>query len=232
MFTSSGVNILFMTDPVVEAVERAISLNGGTDWLYKKFTEMGVNLYPQKWDKWKERGIPKKNLVHFSKAFNWDLAGLYEGDIRPGKPESKYFPEQITIRGWIPLISYIQAGAWSETIDIYEPGYAERVLPTAAPHSKFTFALRVEGWSMTLPVGIPGNSFPPGMIIYVDPERECRPKDLVVARFKGDATFKQLILDEGRPVLMPLNPDRKEYPIIRDEFELIGKVIDASLGGL
>jgi len=142
--------------------------------------------------------------------------------------------EPIPIRGWIPLISYIQAGEWSEAIDLYEPGYAERISPTTVPHSRVTFALRVEGGSMTLPAGIEGRSFPPGMIIYIDPEREAAPRDYVVARCFGDnrATFKQLMLEEGRPVLVPLNPNREIYPIIRGEFEILGRVIDASWGGL
>lgn len=45
-------------------------------------------------------------------------------------------------------------------------------------------------------------------------------------------TFKQLATEEGRPVLMPLNPDRKQYAVIRNEFTIIGRVIDASWGGL
>lgn len=139
----------------------------------------------------------------------------------------------VQIRGWVPLISYVQAGNWSETIDIYEPGYGEKVLPTTVPHSQHTFALRVEGASMTRPAGMAGPSFPDGIIIYVDPDKEARIKDYVVARFNvNQATFKQLMLEEGRPVLVPLNPDRNAFPIIREEFEIIGKVIDASWGGL
>lgn len=138
-----------------------------------------------------------------------------------------------SIQGWIPLISYVQAGEWSEAIDLYEPGYGEKVMPTTAPHSSSTFALRVEGRSMTLPDGVTGISFPHGMIIYVDPEMEAMPGDYVVARH-GDnhVTFKKLMMEEGRPVLMPLNPDSKQYPVIRCEFEIIGKVIDGSWGGI
>lgn len=142
--------------------------------------------------------------------------------------------EEVMIQGWLPLISWVQAGEWSEAIDLYEPGYSERVVPTSIKHSNKSFALRVEGDSMTLPEGIQGRSFPHGMIIYVDPERDCNDGDFVVARLLSTylATFKRLAREEGRPVLMPQNPDRKQYPIIRDEFELIGRVIDASWGGL
>lgn len=135
------------------------------------------------------------------------------------------------IQGWVPLISYVQAGQWSEAVDLYEPGYAEHVQPTAARHSRHTFALRVDGHSMTLPAGVEGKSFPHGVIIYVDPMRACIPGDYVVARLlaTNNVTFKRLGTEEGRPVLIPLNPN---YPIIHDEFEIIGRVIDASWGGL
>lgn len=150
------------------------------------------------------------------------------------RPEAYKNTTPAEIKGWIPLISYVQAGQWTEAIDLYAPGYAEHVLPTTAPHSLHTFALQVEGASMTLPAGVEGRSFPHGMIIYVDPEKEALPGDYVVARYNGDdrVTFKRLMTEEGRPILVPLNPDRQNYPIIRDEFEVIGKVIDASWGGL
>lgn len=98
MFTAPSVNILFMTNPVVEAVEREISLRGGTDWLYKRFQEMGVDLYPQKWDKWKERGIPKKNLPHISKLFAWDLIQLTEGRITPATQTDEFMAPYFNVR--------------------------------------------------------------------------------------------------------------------------------------
>lgn len=138
------------------------------------------------------------------------------------------------IKGYIPLISWVQAGQWEEAIDLYEPGYAEQVLPTTVPHSLRTFALRVDGDSMTAAPGAP-ISFPHGMIIYVDPEKrgDVTTGSFVVARQKGAnmVTFKQLGSEEGRPVLKPLNTNG-QHPIIRDEFEVLGKVIDASWGGL
>lgn len=137
------------------------------------------------------------------------------------------------IRGYIPLISWVQAGTWEEAIDLYQPGDAESIHHTTVPHSLNTFALRVDGDSMTAPPGAPGHSFPHGMIIYVDPNQEALPGDYVVAKHNGHGhvTFKRYATEEGRPVLKPLNTNG-QYPIIRDEFEIIGKVIDASWGGL
>lgn len=127
-------------------------------------------------------------------------------------------------QGKVPLISSIQAGEFSEAIDIYEPGYAEKLLPKAGNGSDHTFALRVEGPSMTQSNGI---SFPDGMVIYVDPEqRSPENGDFIVARQNGEApvTFKQFKLNEGVPYLHPLNPKIDD---IFDEFEVVGKVIHA-----
>lgn len=145
-------------------------------------------------------------------------------------PNVKYAPR---IKGFIPLISWVQAGLWSEAIDLYSPGDFESIHPTTVPHGKHTFALRVDGDSMTAPAGAPGHSFPHGMIIYIDPNQEALPGDYVVARHNGHGhvTFKRYTTEEGRPILKPLN-NNGQYPIIRDEFEIIGKVIDASWGGL
>lgn len=160
--------------------------------------------------------------------------GLPPGTLDQPPPQPGDNVSSARIEGYVPLISYVQAGEWAEAIDLYEPGYAEQVRATTVPHSMATFALQVEGDSMTLPAGVPGKSFPPGMIIFVDPEREAEVGDFVVARHNGNSkvTFKRLVQEEGRPILVPLNPDRATYPIIRDEFTVIGRVIDASWGGL
>lgn len=191
------------------------------------------------WVKGKTKEMKRENVSPVCRTLDITEKWLFEGKgpMRPGGQDSvrevhgNY--SAADIRGWVPLISYVQAGQWSEAMDIYEPGYGEKLSPTTVPHSKSTFALRVEGRSMTRPEGAHGPSFPHGMIIYVDPERDCAPGDYVIARFNDNhATFKQLSLEEGRPVLVPLNPDSKQYPVIRDEFEIIGRVIDGAWGGI
>lgn len=176
------------------------------------------------------KGSKTKKILSLAKALQCDPDWLESGE---GDNSSLNNTTKIKITGWIPLISYVQAGEWGEAIDIYEPGFSEKVSPTTVPHSNKTFALQVEGDSMTLPSGVQGRSFPPGMIIYIDPERESMPGDYVVAKHNGNSrvTFKRLMIEEGRPILVPLNPDRGTHPVIRDEFEVIGRVIDASWGG-
>ena len=126
---------------------------------------------------------------------------------------------------YVPLISWVTAGNWQETIDLNEPGIGEELIPCSKSHSPNSYALTVQGESMTHSGQY---SFPHGMVIIVDPEQAAYHSDFVIAKIKGEqeATFKQLIIDGSRQYLKPLNP---QYPTITDEFTVIGKVIQAVL---
>jgi SOS-response transcriptional repressor LexA len=126
-------------------------------------------------------------------------------------------------RGLVPLISKIQAGEWRQEEDEFQPGDAEEFLPCPRNHSQHTYALRVEGDSMTAPHG---KSYPHGCIIYCDPEQvvSVASGDCVVARIKGEdeVTFKQYYKEGKTQLLMPLN---RSFPTINDEFEIKAKII-------
>lgn len=115
------------------------------------------------------------------------------------------------IKGRVPLISWVQAGEWSEIINNFLPGEAEEWRLTAANVSKNAFSLRVKGDSMTNPYGTP--SIPDGSIIIVDPNVQHQNKSIVVARLEdnSEATLKMLVVDGNQQFLKPLNP---AYPII------------------
>lgn len=126
------------------------------------------------------------------------------------------------VQGMVPVISWVRAGKWHEASDPFEPGDAEYYLPCPSKHSRSTYALRVDGDSMTAPAG---RSYPEGSVIFVDPEQNgCGGGDRVIAKVKGrdGVIFKQLANDGGRPYLKSLNP---QHPPIFDEFRVIGKVI-------
>lgn len=107
-------------------------------------------------------------------------------------------------KGVVPLISWVQAGDWSEATDLMQPGVAEDWIETGVKVLAHTFALRVRGDSME-------PEFVDGTILVVEPELEANPGDYVIAKNgDGEATFKQLIRDGGDFYLKPLN-DR--YPI-------------------
>lgn len=117
------------------------------------------------------------------------------------------------IRGGVPLISWVQAGAWSDVVDNFAPGQAEEWLPSPRALSSSAFALRVRGESMKNPHGKP--SYDAGDIIYVDPKIQAKHGDRVVVRLddSNEATFKQLIIEGEKRYLKALNPAWPE-PII------------------
>lgn len=126
-----------------------------------------------------------------------------------------------------PVVSWVEAGQWSEAVMPYEPG-AEQSFETSDYQAKGrAFWLEVKGDSMTSPAGI---SIPQGMMILVDPEVEAINGSLVVARISHgqEATFKRLVIDGGINYLKPLNP---AYPVItcEDGCEIVGVVVEAKL---
>ncbi|WP_073521648.1 LexA family protein [Pseudomonas fluorescens] len=128
--------------------------------------------------------------------------------------------------GKVPLISWVQAGAWCESNVEYDDGNVWLSCPV--PISENGYALRVLGDSMTNPG--PGRSYPTGCIIFVDPEAEAKTGDRVIARVPrtNEATFKVLVEDAGRQFLKPINP---QYPIIdiTEETHICGKVVGTFL---
>ena len=126
--------------------------------------------------------------------------------------------------GKVPLISWVQAGAWCEAISNIEVCDADSWLSCPVQISNLGYALKVHGDSMTNPG--PGRSYPAGCIIFVDPEAETKTGDRVIARVPrtNEATFKILVEDAGRQFLRPINP---QYPIIdiTEETHICGKVV-------
>lgn len=135
------------------------------------------------------------------------------------QPHQEYgnIGEKIALRGSVPIISYVQAGNWSEAMDTFVAGDADQWVETTYKAKRYTYALRVEGDSME-------PRFPAGAILIVEPEEEAKNGSFVIVRQNGsEATFKQLIIDGGQKYLKPLN-DR--YPIMpmRDDAVMCGVV--------
>lgn len=107
----------------------------------------------------------------------------------------------------VPLISWIQAGQWSQAVDIFEPGVAEDWFwcPEGNP-SENTYALKVKGDSMTAQSPTDRN-YPHGSIIFVDPNKRVENGSRVVAKLpdQDEATFKIYKEDMGRKKLVPIN---------------------------
>ncbi|WP_180089399.1 LexA family transcriptional regulator [Acinetobacter sp. YH12219] len=124
----------------------------------------------------------------------------------------------------VPVISWVQAGAWT-TVDSVPAGTQfEEWLPPNPKCGKNGYGLEVVGESM-LP------DFRPGDKIYVNPDfqiTDLKTGDLVIVSCQGDseATFKKLIVESGNMYLQPLNPDWPEKTIaLEDGCKLVGKVV-------
>lgn len=119
-------------------------------------------------------------------------------------PESNI--EELTIKGRVPLISWVAAGKWCDVDNPYETGDAEDWIICPVKHSNKTYALKIKGDSMHNPGGKP--SFDDGDIIFVDPERAYNHRSYVVAHLNDEnqATFKRLLIDGSRRMLEALNP--------------------------
>ncbi|MBB1368982.1 helix-turn-helix domain-containing protein [Pseudoalteromonas sp. SR44-5] len=124
-----------------------------------------------------------------------------------------------SIKATAPLISWVQAGAWSEISEIKAYDAERYMCPVNC--SDLTFVLKVQGVSME-------PKFYEGDLIFVDPEAECIHGSYVVARLDDDnqATFKQLIIESGHKFLKAANPNWPEQLIpINGNCTLVGKVI-------
>lgn len=123
-----------------------------------------------------------------------------------------------------PLLTKIQAGAFTENSNSYTEKDAIAWIPTAKKASERAFWLEVEGHSMTAAQG--GKpSFPEGMLILIDPKEPVNVGDFCIARLNGNEfTFKKLIRESGQTFLEPLNPKFDLIPI-NENCEIIGKVI-------
>lgn len=126
----------------------------------------------------------------------------------------------------VPLVSYVQAGNWTEVVDTYSLGSASDWLLTDLDLSDTAFALEIKGDSM-LP------DFREGDRIIIDPSVQPTPGDFVVAKnSETEATFKKYrprgTNEQGVQVieLTPLNPD---FPSLRSDISpvtIIGTMVE------
>lgn len=139
-----------------------------------------------------------------------------------GKPTAGNTSPGPDMRGMVPLVSYVQAGAWDGAVDSMQPGDADHWLQCPRAHSASTYALRVRGESMT---ALHGRSYPEGCVIFVDPAQKAPPNGArIIAKCEGsdEVTFKVFKSEDSRVWLQPLNP---MYPAIHDRFRVLGTVI-------
>lgn len=164
-----------------------------------------------------------KNNIKAAKIF-----GLNSDWLASGKGPKKAVEQENNVTaaraftGEVPVISWVQAGAWQDIADTFDAEDAERYLPIFRGHSSKTYALKVRGDSMTSAYG---KSYPAGCYVIVDPEKRCPVNgDRIIAITPGskEATFKVYKDEDGRRWLAPLN---HMHPVINEPFEVLGLVI-------
>lgn len=129
-------------------------------------------------------------------------------------------------KGAVPVISWAQAGQWTEVMSSFTATDAEDWVSCPVAHGPRTFVLRVRGESMFNPHA--RRSFRDGDLIYVDPDKISENESLVVATTEGssEATFRQLIVEGDRKYLKALNPAwPDQITLVNDETVFCGIVI-------
>ncbi len=215
-FTENSVKILGMNS-YAERLEYAIRLAGSSQAELAR--QAGIKQQSVQYLCSNEKAQGSKYTTVFAEILNvsagWLATG--KGPIKV-EPEPSNVSPGPAIRGMVPLISWVSAGRWREP-DISLDAPLEWLPVTFKTPN--VFGLRVEGDSME-------PDYPPGTIIFVDPDRSPEPMNLVVARNGDDeATFKRLTREGGVWYLTPLNP---RYPLQKLDSlcKVIGVVIMAS----
>ncbi|MFC0268548.1 LexA family protein [Kushneria aurantia] len=150
-----------------------------------------------------ERGLreaKRTDLEKIARALDLNVAWVWTGQGQMGTGHAPHAlasygeelqpgPAMVT---QIPEISWVQAGGFTEVcfvdLDPESTNWYPRP-PNCGPH---TFALKVVGESML-------DKYPPGRIIFIDPEVVPESGDDVIAVMTetGEATFKQYLEEPG-----------------------------------
>lgn len=145
-------------------------------------------------------------------------------ELGPGNTEKPYFAGETRL---LPELSWVQAGAFGEAIDINSLGEEVKMHATHLPVAQSAYVLRVKGDSMLAPPGSP-ITYPDGFLITIDPSLEAKDGDDVVVRrdSSNEATFKRIRMDGDKVFLVPLNPKYDPIEITeRDDYHICGVVV-------
>lgn len=137
------------------------------------------------------------------------LLAAYAKQRKLAKNPAETGAEIITL---CPLISWTQAGAWTDIADDFDIRQAEDLLPCPVRCSQRTFILSVKGASME-------PRFHNGDLVFVDPDAKAESGHYVIVQLEGadEATFRELIIEGGHTYLKALNPDWPDRIIEIDE---------------
>lgn len=89
--------------------------------------------------------------------------------------------------------------------------------------------VRVEDEAMVSSNGLP-YSISPGMLVYADPNKPIKENDIVLAfpKLSTRGVVRRYVLDNGKPVLKPINPSFSRIDINDTEEEFVAPVVLAA----
>jgi len=154
----------------------------------------------------KDLNVPGgESLLKLAKFFNTSIDYILYG--------TEFEGSLITKMRRVPVISWVQAGSFTEAKQADAFADVERWVETSLRISDNSFALEVKGDSMTNPNGLP--TIPEGATVIVDADAEPMHGRIIVARVDGtnEATVKKLVIDGSQKFLVPLNPRYPNIPI-------------------
>jgi repressor LexA len=109
----------------------------------------------------------------------------------------------------IPIVGRVTAGLPELAFEDVE-GYFDQT------KWRGCFLLKVNGDSMV------NAHIYDGDMVVVKPAKQAMINDIVVANFEGETTVKRLKKTDN---IFTLQPENKSYPVLRGQFDIIGKVI-------
>ncbi len=164
-----------------------------------------------------------KKSPTFDKVMN--ILKAYRADAQEFLRETGYLPKNVepaTLGKMrkIPVVSWVQAGRWSETGESFHEEDAIEWIESDIKGER-NFALRVKGDSME-------PEFNEGDILIVSPTAKAGNGDYVVAKnSEEEATFKQYKRYDSTRILHPLNPKYKDIVLNKDqEYRIVGVVME------
>lgn len=123
----------------------------------------------------------------------------------------------------VPLISWVKAGEFCETIDSCQPNDADEWIHTTANTGENAYALTIKGDSME-------TEFYEGERIIVDPSRQPENGSYVIVRIgegkSSEATFKKIIYDGDKVYLKAENPEYGMRDMTDTPFVICGVVVE------
>lgn len=162
-----------------------------------------------------------KHIEGLSKALktspSWLLSG---GSLNSEKFISNISMQSVDFVGYAPVLSWVQAGNWTdmEVINIEDC----EMLPLVPGAGKRSFYLEVRGLSNA-------PYFEEGEKICIDPDwqlEDIQTGEMVVVKCDDMATFKALISESNGYFLKPLNPNWGEQVIpLSENCVLVGKYV-------